>query len=160
MQAIEEVIKKEKIITWWERIQQRRGKIAEIAFKNGNIEYSELLVRESDGGPCPRCKANWKKIEFDNWISEGVYYRPTCDCFYRCPNCNQELYDEQCRGLLKKNKAGNILCPDCKWPLLHGDKIYWGKQWDEWFFANRKNPKKIFELKKELGIILEVRQRD
>lgn len=140
---------------FWEKIMDQRGKIAEKAYKLGKKEYAELIVRESDGGKCPRCNKEWKRIEFKDSNNTRIYYRPDCDCFYRCPNCLTELFDEMMRGILAKT---NYYCPDCGWPLVKDGKKYWGKSWDEWFKEHRKSsPWKIWELKKELGIVREVK---
>lgn len=143
--------------SWREALTKKRLKDAENAWNNGNTEYSQLIAYEHDGGNCPRCNKSFRKIEVKNYFWEGFYYRPDCECYYRCPQCEIELFDEMFRGVLKKT---DNKCPRCKWPLVKDGKKYWGKDWDKWFKDNRTfNPAKIHELKKELGLFKQIDEK-
>lgn len=140
--------------SWWHNIQKHRFHDAEIADKYGKTEYRKLICLELDGGNCTRCHKPWRKIEFSNPIGKGIYYRPNCDCFYRCPNCDSELFDEMERGILQ---ATNHHCPKCKWPLVVDKHRNWGKEIEEKIQAMRSRPWELWQWKKELGIVREIK---
>lgn len=145
-----------KMAEWWNNIQKRRFRDAELAHDFGNREYAQLVCLEIDGGKCPRCSRNWRRIEFSNFFGKGFYFRPNCDCFFRCPNCDSELFDEMMRGILK---ATNHHCPKCKWPLIHDGKKNWGKEVEAIFHEKRNKPWEILQWKKDLGIIREAKSK-
>jgi hypothetical protein len=141
----------EKRKLYAEILETRKNKIREIWDKTKSpsirTKLHMLLSAELDGGPCPECGKGWHKVEFNNPFLAGVYYRPVCECFIKCPNCQRIVYDDQLIGMLEK-KIFNpdsrqmdviMVCTNCGWTLDDGEKKRYGIEYEQKEFLHDRN---------------------
>lgn len=69
-------------------------------------EFIVLLHLERDGGKCPRCGQEWKKVTVRNVYADFYYYDPACGCYGRCKlladgskGCGNSLHREAAMGI-------------------------------------------------------------
>lgn len=127
-------------IDWWEKEYNRINSVKSIPEKDKEIickEISLLAALEAQGGKCPRCEREWEKVNFDNIFRSGEYYKPQCQCYFKCPVCKKHLYDSYVTTRLKMNK---YRCHYCDWVLLFGNKKRHGAKYELWYDSQRIKP--------------------
>lgn len=81
---------------------------------NFPAEFIVLLHLESDGGKCPRCGQDWKKIVAKNEYASFHYYDPACGCYGRCKPIVDGTKVRGCGNSLHREKAMGIEgCTSC-----------------------------------------------
>lgn len=137
----------ENIVTarlkWWEYEYKRKNKSNYFTSEQKQIiskEIQQMAQLETDGGKCPKCKKEWVEERFNNIFGSGRYYKPVCQCYYKCPRCKKHLYDMYVTTRLKENK---YTCNSCGWVLMHdGDKRF-GPKYEEFYDNQITKPKNI-----------------
>ena len=130
-------------LNWWENEFKRINKLN--CFTAGQKELISKEIRqmtqlEIDGGKCPVCRKEWIVVEFNNVFGSGRYFKPDCQCFFKCPRCKNQLYDLKVTTRLKMK---NFTCPGCGWVLLYnGDKRF-GPVYEKFYDGQQRKPKNI-----------------
>jgi hypothetical protein len=58
---------------------------------NQTAHYMDL---SADGGPCPNCDKQYKRIDVKNRFADFHYFDPDCGCSPHCPDCGVSLHVE------------------------------------------------------------------
>jgi len=75
---------------------------------NASLKQSALTIQMAlSGGPCPRCKREWKQVDVNNPFALFTYYKPQCRCYITCWYCGHMNYEELEAGIDYKE------CPRC-----------------------------------------------
>jgi hypothetical protein len=130
-------------IEWWEKEYKRIINAKHIKDSEKDIICKEILMMsqlEIQGGECPRCSKKWIKVEFDNIFRCGSYYKPDCQCFFKCPVCKNHLYDSYVTTRLKLNR---YQCPYCDWVLVYEDQKRHGLKYEIWYDNQKVKPANI-----------------
>jgi len=58
------------------------------AAAHGEMAILQALDLERNGGECPVCRMQWRKVVLKNAFADFTYYQPACKCFHECDRCS------------------------------------------------------------------------
>ena len=130
-------------LNWWEHEYSRLNNLKCFTAEQKEIiskEIQQMAKLETDGGKCPKCKKEWIEVEFNNVFGSGRYFKPDCQCYFKCPRCKKHLYDMYVTTRLKMNK---YTCQACGWVLFFGDDKRFGQDYESFYDSQRIKPTNI-----------------
>jgi len=137
----------ENIITarlkWWEYEYSRLNNLKYISAEQKEIiskEIQQMAMLEADGGKCQKCKKEWIEITFNNVFGSGRYFKPDCQCYFKCPRCKKHLYDMYVTTRLK---LANYTCHYCDWVLMFDGDERFGQVYEMFYDSQRIKPTNI-----------------
>lgn len=137
----------ENIVTarlkWWDNEYKRLNKSKYFSADQKDFiskEIHQMKHLETDGGKCPKCYKEWSEKKFDNVFGSGRYFKPGCQCYFKCPRCKKHLYDLYVTTRLKMKK---YTCPGCGWVLLFDGDTRFGPKYEDFYDSQLTKPKNI-----------------
>ena len=130
-------------LKWWENEYKRINKSKYFSAEQKELlskEIQKMTQLETDGGKCPKCGKDWIEEKFDNIFGSGRYYKPDCQCYFKCPRCKKHLYDLYVTTRLRLNR---YTCPVCDWVLLFDGEKRFGRDYENFYDSQRVKPKNI-----------------
>jgi hypothetical protein len=62
---------------------------------HGNTQVVLALELERQGGACPVCGREYRRVDVANHFARFSYYQPACRCFRVCPRCERYMVAER-----------------------------------------------------------------